>query len=71
MEDKQLFVVGGLQIHIYGLSLLRHSAPVVVLFLLHGSQGSEDQCSPIISRLALDSLNEKAPRQLLNFSSAH
>jgi len=66
MEDKQVFVIGGLQIHIYGLSLLRDSAPVVVLFLLRGSLGSEDPCSRIISRLALDSLNEMAPRQPLN-----
>jgi hypothetical protein len=64
MEDKQLFIIGGLQVHIYGLSFLRDSTPVVVLFLLHGSWSSEDQCSPIISRLALNSLNERASRQL-------
>lgn len=62
-----MFVIGGLQIHIFGLGLLRDSAPVVVLFLLRGSLGSEDPCSRIISRLALDSLNEKASRQLLSF----
>jgi hypothetical protein len=64
MEDKQRFIIGGLQVHIYGLGLLRESALVVVLFLLHGSTSSEDQCSHIISRLGLESLNERASRQL-------
>ena len=64
MEDKRQFIIGGLQVHIYGLSLLRDSVPVVCLFLLHGSSGSEDQCSPIITRIALDSLNQMASRQL-------
>jgi predicted esterase len=56
--------IGGLEVHVYGLSTLRPKAPVTVLFLLHGRGHDHTSFAPLISGFNLPSLNAQAERQL-------
>jgi predicted esterase len=56
--------IGGLEVHVYGLSTLRPKSPVTVLFLLHGRGGDHTSFGPLIGAFHLPSLNAQAERQL-------
>jgi hypothetical protein len=63
MSEPTLYSIGGLRVHIHGLSTLIKTVPVTVLFLIHGRLGSEADFLCFVTILDIPTLNARPDRK--------
>ena len=57
--DEKKYAIGGLPVHIHGLSTLSKSTPIAILFLLHGRGGTKEDFDEAIGNINLPALNSR------------
>jgi hypothetical protein len=58
-RDEKEYAIGGLRVHIHGLSTLSKASKIAVVFMLHGRGGSKDTFDETIEKVNLAELNSR------------